>query len=101
MSGAADAFPRYFDRVEVAIGPEPSVRWWTSGGGGAKEYVSLAALEDGCLVAEPFVGGGGAVGSGRVPLCWQSDVLAFGTMAWCTIGISGASWDVRLDACPP
>jgi hypothetical protein len=35
-----------------------------------------------------------------VKLCWESPTVAHGTMAWCTTGISGTHWTVRLDACP-
>lgn len=97
VSGILDAYPRYYDRADVQLG---SVRWWTSGSGGAKEQVLGAGVVANCLNVDAFVSPGGVSGSDTVKLCWASSTVANGTMAWCSAQIDGEQWDVRLDACP-
>jgi hypothetical protein len=99
VDGVHDAFARYYDRVDIELDASPTARWWTSGSGGAKEYIAGAGPSD-CLVVAPFVGDGALSGSGDVKICWESETVAHGTMAWCITGVSDTHWSVRLDACP-
>lgn len=96
VDGVIDAFPRYYDRVEITL---TGARWWASDSGGQKEYNAAAAVDANCLLQDPFIGGGGVSGSDPVRLCWESASVAHGTMAWCNTSLD-AHWDVRLDACP-
>lgn len=99
LDGLQDPFARYYDRVDVVLGAEPSVRWWTTGSGGSKEYVAGASVVDGCLVADPFVSPGAVQGSGPVPLCWTTTDVANGAIGWCSPSLADGHWTVRLERC--
>lgn len=92
-----DAFPRYYDRADVTL---TGVRWWTSGGGGAKEYDSSASVQAGCLDLAGFTANGGQMTSDPVRLCWSDASRGCGAMTWYQPppGADG-HWTVQLDAC--
>lgn len=97
IDGASgDVAPRYYDRVDIEL---TGARWYTSDGGGAKEYEVGASVADGCLVADGFDYGFSR--SDAVRLCWASTSEAHGVLTWRATGVEPtAHWTLCLAACP-
>lgn len=89
-----DAFPRYYDRVDVTT---TGVTWRSSGG---KEYNATASVTGGCLLVAGFTANGGAMRSDPITLCWSSEPRACGSMTWKQPPLADGHWSVQLDACP-